>query len=59
MPYKAEHKEWCEIKNCYAVTREVEIIEDKRGVVINNSDKGVVTSVRCKSCGSPAIWETK
>lgn len=57
MPYKAEHKASCANQGRYAVTRHVVEIEDRRGVILDNSDRGKVVSVECASCGAPAEWK--
>lgn len=57
MPYVAEHSETCKDKNRYKITREVVVFEDRRGVIVNNTDRGKVISVRCASCNAPAEWK--
>lgn len=57
MPYKAEHKASCADQGRYAVTRQVVVIEDGRGVILDNSDRGEDVSVKCASCGAPAEWK--
>jgi len=53
--YVAEHKAFCKDKNRYLVTQEVPHIEDKRGVIISNTDPGRVISIICESCKAPAV----
>ena len=57
MPYVAEHKESCQDKSRYIIVREVKEIVHKRGAIFDNSDRGVVISERCASCGAPAKWK--
>lgn len=57
MPYMAEHKESCKDKNRYLVTREVVEVEDRRGAIINNCDRGKVISILCESCKAHAVWK--
>lgn len=57
MPYVAEHKESCKDKSRYIITRKVEEFVDKRGSIVNNSDRGEVISERCASCNAPAKWK--
>ena len=57
MPYVAEHKASCKDKSRYLVTREVVEIEDRRGAIINNRDRGKVISILCESCKAPAVWK--
>jgi len=57
MPYVAEHKESCKDKNRYVRTRKVKEFVDRRGVIVNNTDRGVIISERCASCDAPANWK--
>lgn len=57
MTYVAEHKESCKDKNRYIITREVKEFVDKRGAIVDNSDRGVVISERCANCSAPAKWK--
>lgn len=57
MPYKAEHKASCKDRNRYIITREVVEIEDRRGVILSNTDRGKVISIQCESCRALAVWK--
>lgn len=57
MPYIAEHKKSCQDRNRYLITREVVEVVDRRGSILNNTDRGKVISERCASCDAPAKWK--
>lgn len=57
MPYVAEHKAFCRNKSRYLVIREVVEVEDRRGVIISNTDRGKIISILCESCEAPAAWK--
>lgn len=57
MPYKCEHKASCKDKDRYMITREVVEIENRRGSIVNNSDRGKIISIQCESCHAPAVWK--
>lgn len=59
MPYVADHEKSCKDKNRYVITRKMVVIEDRRGVILSNSDRGEVLSVRCESCNAPAEWKAR
>ena len=59
MPYVANHRESCRDQNRYKVIRLVLVIEDRRGVILNNSDRGEDISVSCENCNAPAEWERR
>jgi hypothetical protein len=55
----AKHKTNCQNKDRYIVTREVTTKENRRGAIVDNSDSGFVTSVKCADCHAPAQWKNK
>ena len=57
MPYVAKRKASCKDKSRYLITREIVEIEDRRGAILDNSDRGKVMLVICESCKAPAHWK--
>lgn len=59
MPYVAEHKESCKNKDRYIIRSEIVVIENRRGAILDNSDRGrgKTLSIQCESCHAPAKWK--
>jgi formate-dependent nitrite reductase cytochrome c552 subunit len=55
--YVAKHRPSCENNDRYIVIREVKVKENRHGAVVDNSDPGIVTSVKCADCHAPAHWK--
>jgi hypothetical protein len=59
MSYVAKHKPTCQNKDRYTIIRTIRVKENRRGVIVDNSDVGFITSIECTDCHAPAQWRSK